>query len=351
MKIFKKQKQNKLSQIKSFSVRAVCLLALFLMIFLVFPSNTVAQTLNERIQGTENALESTQSEKGLLTQEVARFNNDISLIEQDIYKTTLKINELNNKIVKTNKEITEAEKRLLDLRGRLSELIRVMYEEGQLSTIEIIAKSSSFTEFVNRSEYLEQINLRVKDASDEVLALKNKLEIQKKELEKNKNEVSEERNKQVQQRNSVAVARNAKNQLLIQTQGQESLYKKLLKDLYAERAATARGNNQVIGGSGDGGYTFNSVFSYRDNIGPVDKWGFYVYQCTSYAAWHWNLVQRKSWKNGPPGGHAYQWLGLGINQGYTVSSIPRIGAIAVWPQGSLTTSRYTDFYGHVAIVT
>lgn len=102
-----------------------------------------------------------------------------------------------------------------------------------------------------------------------------------------------------------------------------------------------------------GGYTSGGTGGYpwaNASTNGVDPWGFYYRQCTSYAAWYFNSVEGKSF---------YSWRTLGVNQssnsgdwadglaqnqGYTVSSTPRVGAIASWPAGGLNA------YGHVAIV-
>jgi surface antigen len=71
--------------------------------------------------------------------------------------------------------------------------------------------------------------------------------------------------------------------------------------------------------------------------------GFIGGQCTSYASWYWENVLGKTFKNTRPGqGNAKNWAGLAKDQGYSVSSIPQIGDIVVFPS--------TGQFGHVAIV-
>lgn len=337
--LIKTSPKNKNTKLSLSAKRAFAVLALFFMPFLTLPTNANALSLNDRIDNAENALQQTQSKRNSLAAEVARFNSEIATTENDIYATNLKIGDLNQKITKTANNISAAERELAKLKSQLQEIIRVMYEEGQISSLEIIAKSGSFSEYVNRSEYLEQINLKVKQSSDGVVALRTKLENDKKQLEENKARVTKEKEKIVAERNALAVSRNARNLLLVQTKGDETAYKKLLNKLYAERAALAARNGEVVRGGGTGGYP------YTNSCGGVDPWRFYKCQCTSYAAWNWNRVQGKSWQR-TQSGNAWNWPALARDQGYTVSSQPRVGAIAVWG-----INQVPGGYGHVAIVT
>lgn len=89
------------------------------------------------------------------------------------------------------------------------------------------------------------------------------------------------------------------------------------------------------------GYPFASA-----DTNTVDPWGFYCRQCTSYAAWYFNAVEGLAWYNTRPGsGSAWNWPALAADQGYSVGSIPRAGAIASWDRGGMFGA-----YGHVAIV-
>lgn len=89
---------------------------------------------------------------------------------------------------------------------------------------------------------------------------------------------------------------------------------------------------------GGSGYPFGG-------IDQPDPWGFLTRECTSYAAWYWNSVLGKDFINTRPGsGSAYNWPALARDQGYSVSSNPRINAIISWQQSASMP------YGHVAIV-
>lgn len=78
----------------------------------------------------------------------------------------------------------------------------------------------------------------------------------------------------------------------------------------------------------------------------ADRWGFYKVNCTSFAAWTIeSRLNYKGFSNRMRGGHfgnAINWAKNARKVGFTVSSTPKVGAIAVRESGT---------YGHVAFVT
>lgn len=329
--------QRNKNKIKLAGARSVLILALFLLPNVA--AGTTISDIDRQIRDTQAKLNQTSFQRKSLQGEVAYFDNQISLAQMQINKTNAEINQLNSEITDINNRVAAAEAELKDARNKLSEIIRVMYEDGQVSQIELVAMSNNFSDFLNRTEYIEQIQLKIKDSADKIIALKNELENKKKTLEEKKTAQLDLKKKQVEQRSVLDNQRYSKNLVLQKTKGQEGAYQGLMKELYSERVKLASQNGEVIGGGGSGGYP------YAGSCGRVDPWLFYTCQCTSYAAWSWN-ASGKHWTNTRPGnGDAYNWPALASDQGYSVSYSPSVGAIAVWPLTGVTP------YGHVAIVT
>jgi len=108
------------------------------------------------------------------------------------------------------------------------------------------------------------------------------------------------------------------------------------EEIYRWRLANSK--EKIEGG--DSGYPF-------DAIDAPDPWFFLTRECTSYAAWYWNVKLGKEWRNTQPGrGSARYWDEIARTLGYSISSTPRVGAIISW-KGPLFPG---DIWGHVAIV-
>ncbi len=309
-------------------------------------SSTFALTageLDQKIKDVNSKLSQVRAEKRTLAEQVEAFDNQIYSVQLQINSTQGEINALTEKISETNKQIEEATIKLKTQQEIMKEYLRTIYIEGQVSTVELIAKSENFSDFVDRSEYLGSIQQSVQETADTIVELQKELDTKKKELEVEKSKSEQLKTAQLLQQQSISNQRAVKDSLLAQTKGSEANYQSLLNNLYQQRAALSAKNNETVRGGG-------SAYPYA-NADPngVDPWGMYYRQCTSYAAW-------RSATYGPvPGsvisnwGHNYRanggdWGYLASLFGYTVNSTPSPGAIMSFPYG-------LDLpYGHVAIV-
>lgn len=330
----------KLGGVPHFCKSAVIVFALFLI-----PTFSLASSLDDQINQTEQNLSQTKSTKRTLSGEVAAFDSQIGSIQSQINGTDADLTKTQNEITSTNNQIKQAEIDLAKTKDQLREYIRTMYEEGQVSNIELIAKSKNFSEFVDRNEYMVTMQLKIKGTSDKIVTLKAELEKKKKSLEGKKAKIEQLRQDQAWQRSALDGQRAGKNSLLQKTKGDEKAYQGTLNNLYTLRASLSAGNNETVSTGGGGGYPYSG-----SNPNGIDPWGFYYRQCTSFAAWH-------SATYGPvPGsvlsdwGHSHtanggDWGNLGSSHGRSVSTTPSMGAIMSFPY------QYGLPYGHVAIVT
>lgn len=225
------------------SVKVIAILALFFT-FMFLPTNSYALTEQERLnqiskqlQDAKRKLNQTTAEKKTLQGEIANFDRQIGDVQAQINSTRGQIARLNGDITTTNRNIKETEKKLAITREQLSEYLRVSYEDGQISTIELIAGSRNFSEFVNKTEYKTSIQLKVKDIADEAVNLKSELERHRKLQEQRKQQNLALEAQQAQNQQELAQQRSGKNQLLSITKGNEAEYQTLIKRLQREHAA------------------------------------------------------------------------------------------------------------------
>ena len=98
---------------------------------------------------------------------------------------------------------------------------------------------------------------------------------------------------------------------------------------------------------GHNDYPYQNAINCQSTYGP-DSWcidgndisplGFAYRNCTDFAAWRVGITWASFIRHGD--GNAVGWKQAAINDGYTVSSTPVVGAVAWWPGG----------LGHVAVV-
>jgi surface antigen len=257
------------------------------------------------------------------------LNGQISQVTAQIELTTIKINELNDKLEAATKDL-DRQKSLL----RAS--MRELYVSGDASTIEMLANSNNFSEFINEQKYLEQLKTGIQDSTKRVIVLKQQIEEQKSEQEKLKEQ-------QEAQKSQLSAAQNEQATLLAQTKGDEAAYqaqvaelKKAQAAVNAELASRLRAHNLVVGGSG--GYPAVWANAPQDSL--VDNWGMYNRECVSYTAWKvWSTGRNMPYWGGH--GNANQWPGNARADGIPVDFSPRAGDVAISMAG---------YYGHAMYV-
>ena len=216
---------------KIFTIVATALL--FLSFFFVLTINTSAtreddltaetSRLEDEIASTEAYLSTLQDRENTLQTKIAQLENEIIAESQKIELTENTIEKLKLEIAKTETEL-ERQKDLL------RHALVTLYKEGNITTIELLASSDSYTDFVNQQEYLSRIKDQIYDSAAQVEQLIADLETEK----KNQDDLLL---KLEAQRDLLSSKKSEQQQVLEQTQGEEARYQVIIGDLLAQKIA------------------------------------------------------------------------------------------------------------------
>ena len=348
-----KLKRNKSNRIRVLSV----LLAVTFVVASVMFYNGIAgadrfdeqiDTLQDQNAGYQNRVEE-------LTTEAESYQDAINKLEGQINSLQQAIVANQQASAKLEKEIKAKEAELIHQREVLGESIKAMYLEGQISTLEILAASRDISDFVNKEVARNAVQNRIKTLVDEITQLKLELEQQQRELQAR---IRDQKNQQAE----LNAAQAEQAELLSYTEDQRSSFnakinknKNRISDLYRQQALE---NIRRFGGSGGqiggGGYPWGyakckwtgKVDGWCSNYdwavgGSVNNWstGGYGYRnCTDWTAWRVKTTGRYV----PSGlGNAKQWDDRAPSYGFTVSSTPKEGSVAISNYG---------YYGHTMYV-
>ncbi len=330
------------------------LLSLFSSVLLAATPVLVYATSNADLQSQINALNAklVQNQKQLnqITAQANTLANKLSAINAQIAEYQSQIDLSNLQIKQTQAKINDAANKLEQEKQIMFENARTLYKLGDPSPIEILASSDTFTDFINRQEYLTTVKESVNQAAAQILALKSQLEAHQKDLQ---NYVSQQK---VQQQ-LVVEKRNEQAQLLAETKGEESRYQHLVAQNKAAVQAAQNELNARLAQTGQTDFGTGS-YPYPSACGnpypapwdpavdscPTDSGGYIQRQCTSFAYWRRNnmVVLGETHSSSIPGfwGNAGDWPYSAGHAGYTVNYTPEVGAIGVIP----------GTFGHVFIV-
>lgn len=272
--------------------------------------------------------------------EISRLQGEIDAVRGQIRLNEVKRDEIQSKI-KIAEEELEKQKVLL------GQNIKAIYVEGQTSTVVMLASSKDLSEFLDKQQYRETIQQKIKDTLDKINALKAQLKEQKSQIEQllsDQQHMNEQLGtSQAEQSRLLAFTEEQKNQYTAQIRSNNSAIANLRAQQAALYAAYARRNgvrSYGVGEAGNGGYPSVWASAAQDTL--VDDWGLYNRECVSYVAW-------KITNNGghvPYGlGNAADWVWRAERNQIPTGSTPKVGSAIVWESGDGLGQ-----LGHVAYV-
>ena len=250
-------------------------------------------------------------------------------------------------------EIVQAEAELAKQKKILGENIKLMYLEGDISTLEILASSDNLSDFVNKEQYRTSMQDKITSTLAKVNDLKHQLQEKKQQIDK----LLEQ---QQAQQSELQASRYEQSNLLAYNVNQQAEYNQKTKDNQTKIDALIEQQRRA-NFNPDGGYYFlrfpgnahsfspnnypyrNSGFGMSpgpgcvDNDGP-DEWGYCTRQCVSYAAWAVVASGRSApmyW------GNARDWVTAAYARGIPVYRTPEPGDVAISTSG---------FWGHAMYV-
>lgn len=324
--------------------------------------------LQER-QQLQDAIDQQKQAKKLLGVEASSISEAVAKLQAQIATLQNQIATSQAQIEDIQKQIDAAEQELARQKKVLGENIKTMYLEGQISTLEMLASSKDLSEFVDKQQYRNSVQQKIKETLDKITALKHQLRAQKEEVERYLKD-------QEKARDQVAEQQAEQNRLLSLNQDQQNALTQQIKDNSARVAELNRkqvdenrralGGNIPAGVAGGGGYKYGDAvclwpgsadppcrqydWGYPGASSPrnlFDEWGYGYRNCTSWAAFR--VAQVKGYT--PAGlsglGNAKDWPG---NTSAAVNRSPSGGAVVAISQGTYGHVRFVeDVYGDGSI--
>lgn len=345
----KTQAKTSTSKRKFLASTAVLGIAVALVVgFSVVPMQQAkADRFDEEIKKLQGQNSQNQGQVSQLQNQASSYQEVIDKLQGQINQLQGQINDNQAKQKELQGKIDENQRELNRQRKVLGENIKVMYVDGQITTIEMLATSKNLSEFVDKEEYHTAVENKIQDTLKRIAKLQNELKEQKVKVEQL---LKDQHNQQGQ----LDANRSEQSKLLALNQSQQSDFNQKIKDnkdkisgLRAQQAAeNARlfggGANLVLGGACDTshGDTYPTPWCSAAQDSMIDSWGMYNRECVSYTAWKVSESGRHMPYWGGVG-NANQWDDNARASGIPVDNSPRAGDVAIKNSG---------YYGHAMYV-
>ncbi|MFZ4632406.1 MAG: murein hydrolase activator EnvC family protein [Patescibacteria group bacterium] len=174
------------------------------------------------------------------------LSNQLSLLENRLAKAQLDIESTNLEIGKTDLEIKkiEIDSKNLDTqietqKEHISNLLRLVYKQDQISTLEMLLLNNSLSEFLNQAKYLEDTNQEIGESVADLRSDKERLDSNRKSLDEKNTELVSLKNQLEEKKSNLAYDQESKISILEETKSSERQFQSLLLQAKREQDQAA----------------------------------------------------------------------------------------------------------------
>jgi murein DD-endopeptidase MepM/ murein hydrolase activator NlpD len=207
------------------------------------------EILNQQIINQKKQIEALQTKQKEYAEQIKtkqndkiNLNNQLAILDDRLSKAQLDIDSANLEINKTSLEIkkveadstkidTEIEKR----KEHLASLLRLVYKQDQVTTLEMLLLNDSLADFLNQAKNLEDTNKEISASVADLRLDKERLEKNQLTLNDKNNELITLRNKLEEKKDSLAYEQANKIYILEETKASERSYQQLLAKAQREQ--------------------------------------------------------------------------------------------------------------------
>lgn len=141
----------------------------------------------------QNELNSIDSEKATVKEQIEALDAQINSTEEQIELQNDLIDSLEEMIAQKEEELAEAQKKEEQQYEKFKTRVRVMYEQGETSYLEVLLSADDLSDFLSKYEIVSQIAEYDKNLFEELKALKEEIAQTKAELEEDRQQAENAR--------------------------------------------------------------------------------------------------------------------------------------------------------------
>lgn len=212
-----------------------------------YPTNTSSQEacedtctdnckdLEKKAKIYEDLIKLKNKQQDILADQLDTINGEQAKNLTQLQETQKKVKTLEEQIENLADEIKEGEFKINYQKKLLAGLMQAYFEYDQQGVLPLVIVDKAFSETLNQLDYVEQSGDRVFNILSEIKKTKEKLIADQDKLKQKKEEHDNIKESLIDKNENLQATENKKTNLLIQTQGEEEKYKKLLARVEAQK--------------------------------------------------------------------------------------------------------------------
>lgn len=148
-------------------------------------------TLKNGLSNIKALLAGLENSKNNLEEYITQLDSDLNAIEENISYLNGQISQKETEIKETQAELDDATQVAADQYAAMKKRIKFMYEKGNASYVEMLASSKSFTDFLNKAEFIRKISEYDRNLLDDYIETQERIAAAKDKLVADNEELKE----------------------------------------------------------------------------------------------------------------------------------------------------------------
>lgn len=192
--------------------------------------------LNESISQAQENLNDIKEEKSDTLNQVETLMGQISDYQSDIDDLDSQISDLQTKIKNAESEIKKDEEEYKKKQSALDERLVTMYENGDISYLDVLLSSSSLTDFISSYYIVSELTTYDTEMIKQVEEEKQKIENEKSELETSKTSLDDAKKTKEAKASALKVAKQEKEEKASQLSSEEKSTQKEIEEMLEDKS-------------------------------------------------------------------------------------------------------------------
>ncbi len=188
-------------------------------------------SVNDKIEEQEKKLEEITTEKSEALTAVENLNTQISSYESEIEELAEQISSLETQIQEAEQKIKEDEEKYQKDQEALNERLVTIYENGEISYLDVLLSSSSLTDFISSYYIVSELTTYDTEILEKLEAEKQQIENEKVEMEANQEKVKTAKKTQEAKQSALKVAKSEKEQHVSELSEEEQKTQEVIEEL------------------------------------------------------------------------------------------------------------------------
>lgn len=192
--------------------------------------------LNSSISDAQEDLADIKEEKSETLNQVETLMGQISDYQSDINDLDSKISDLQSKIKDAESQIKKDEEEYKKQQTALDERLVTMYENGDISYLDVLLSSTSLTDFISSYYIVSELTSYDTEMLKKVEEEKQKIEDEKTELETSKSSLDDAKKTKEAKASALKVAKKEKEEKASQLSSDEKSKQKEIEEMLEDKA-------------------------------------------------------------------------------------------------------------------